>query len=441
MAKQSPIECVSSGLDIFKSKPMQTSVENGFFVEVRPLASITEGSPIEFVIKGSPESYIDLSNTHLHVQAQIVKDDGTFLNGKDNECVIFEQLAIHSLFSEVDCLLNSTIISTSSNSSYAYRSYLETLLNYDQAAKSSQLELSMFYPHSRGDFTFNKDSKSQSIELRRKRIKDSRVCDLIGKLHLDLSYSDVYMLNGVDIRLRFVRAKDQFVLNAYPIDETVTIHPYKVKILHAGLFVKKLKINPQISLSHARVLNNGGLAKYHIKRSVLKTFSAATGSMNINLDSMFANQIPSRVVVAMCDSDAFNGRYTKSAFEFKHYNISSLSFHVDGVQIPAKSFTPNFAKKAYARSFLSLYQGTNTQFDNLGPGITYDDYADGMAIWVMDLTPTPTDDECIELYKHGALSLSITLAEALPVPVNIILYSLFDSCIQIDKARNILLDW
>ena len=112
MSKQISMECVSSGLDIFKSKPMQTSVENGFFVEVRPLASITEGSPIEFVIKGSPESYIDLSNTYLHVQAQIVREDGSVLQTKDNDCVIFKQLAIHSLFSEVDCLLNSTIIST-----------------------------------------------------------------------------------------------------------------------------------------------------------------------------------------------------------------------------------------------------------------------------------------------------------------------------------------
>ena len=441
MSKQSSIECVSSGLDIFKTKPMQTSVENGFYVEVRPLASITEGSPIEFVIKGSPECYIDLANTYLNVQAQILREDGTVLNGKDNECVIFEQLAIHSLFSEVDCLLNSTIISTSSNSSYAYRSYIETLLNYDKATKTSQLELSMFYPHTTGDFTFDKNSKSPTIELRRKRIKDSRVCDMIGKLHLDLSYSDIYMLNGVDIRLRFVRAKDKFVLNAYTVDDAVPIHPYKVKILHAGLFVKKLKINPQISLSHARVLNNGGLAKYHIKRSVLKTFSAATGSMNINLDSTFANQIPSRVVVGICDSDAFNGTYSKSAYEFKHYDISSLAFFVDSVQVPTKSFSPNFSQKKYARSYFSLYSGTNTQFDNLGPGITYDDYADGMALWVMDLTPTPTDDECVELYKHGSLSLSITLAQALPVPVNIILYSIFDSCIQIDKARNILLDW
>ena len=441
MSKQVTMECVSSGLDIFKSKPVQTSVENGFFVEVRPLASISQGSPIEFVIKGSPEHYLDLSSSYLHVQAQIVRENGGALEGLDDQCVIFEQLAVHSLFSEVDCLLNSTLVSTSSNSSYAYRSYLETLLNYDQAAKSSQLELSMFYPHTSGDFTLTKNTESPGIEIRRKRIKGSRVCDLIGKVHVDLSYCDQYLLSGVDVRLRFVRSKDQFVLNACPVDDTTPIHPYKVKILHAGLFVKKLKINPQVSLSHARVLGNGGLAKYHIKRAVLKTFSAASGSLNINLDSTFANQIPSRIVVAMCDSDAFNGSYAKSAFEFKHYDVSSLTFHVDGVQIPSKAYTPNFQKSMYARSFLSLYQGTNTLFDNLGPGITYDDFSNGMAIWVQDLDPTPVDDECVQLYKHGSLSIAITLSKALPNPINIILYSIFDACIQIDKARNVLLDW
>ena len=60
---------------------------------------------------------------------------------------------------------------------------------------------------------------------------------------------------------------------------------------------------------------------------------------------------------------------------------------------------------------------------------------------MVDLTPCQTDDQCVELYKHGSLSLAITLGKPLENPVNVILYSQFDASIQIDRARNVLLDW
>ena len=439
MSKSISMECVSSGLDIFKHKPVQTSVESGYYVECRPVASLTDNSPIEFVIKGSPEHYLDLSDTHLHVQAQIVREDGSQLQPEDDGLVTFEQLAIHTLFSECDLMINNCLVTTSSNT-YAYRAYIETLLNYDKATKKSQLELSMFYPHSTGDFEFTKDNKSKTLEKRRKKVNRSKICDLIGKTHVDLSFNEQYILNGVDVRFRFVRSKDNFVLNACPGNGQEQVHPYKVKIIHAGLFVRKLKINPSIMLAHASVLEKT-TSKYHVKRVLTKTHSAARGTLNVNIDSLFSNQIPSRILVAMCDSDAFNGNYSKSAFQFKHNYISSLNFHVDGVAVPSKSFAPDFERGIYARSYFSLFQGTNKQFDINSHGITYDDYQDGFAMWCVNLSPTPTDDDCIELYKHGALSLSITLSKPLDTPVNIILYSVFDGCINIDKARNVLLDW
>ena len=435
------MECVSSGLDIFKTKPIQTSVENGYFLEVRPLSAITQNSPIEFVVKGSPEHYLDLSDTHLHIQAQIIREDGTHLKEEDDGQVIFEQLAIHSLFSTVDVSLNNVLCSTSSQN-YPYRSYIETLLNYDNATKKSQLEISGFFPHKEGDFNFKHDNNSVTLTKRRKKVDRSKVFDLLGKLHVDLSYCEQYMLNGVDVRLRLVRSKDSFVLSAYnKAGPEQPIHPYKVKIIHAGLFVRKLKINPVITLAHEKVLAQNNNARYHIKRVITKCHSVAKGSLFINLESLFSNQIPSRVVVGMVDSDAYNGSYSKSPFQFRDYSLSNLSFQVDGLMVPLKAYSPSYSSDSYVRSYFSLFQGTNTQFDNNSHGITYDIYKDGHCLYMVDLTPTPTSDACVELYKHGSLSLSITLGKPLDEPVNIILYSIFDATIQVDRGRNILLDW
>ena len=53
-------------------------------------------------------------------------------------------LFLHSLFSQVDVSLNKRLISPSTIT-YPYRVMIETLLNYGEEAKTSQLSMDMFY--------------------------------------------------------------------------------------------------------------------------------------------------------------------------------------------------------------------------------------------------------------------------------------------------------
>ena len=70
-------ECVKSELDLFTVPPTQTSVEAGQWEEVHPLTHIVESGPIEFVISGTGEEYIDLSSTLLLLKAKITNANGT----------------------------------------------------------------------------------------------------------------------------------------------------------------------------------------------------------------------------------------------------------------------------------------------------------------------------------------------------------------------------
>ena len=49
---------------------------------------------------------------------------------------------------------------------------------------------------------------------RRKYIAESRVVDMMGRLHVDLFLQDRFLLNGVSIKIRLVRSKDTFSLMA-----------------------------------------------------------------------------------------------------------------------------------------------------------------------------------------------------------------------------------
>ena len=114
--------------------PTQTSVEHGCTMDYHPVSTLTDNGPIEFNIPGSGEDYIDLTNTFLHLGVKITAADGA--NIADAAAIGPVNLLMHSLFSQVDVALNDKLVSSSTNT-YAYRAYLETLLNYGKEAKES----------------------------------------------------------------------------------------------------------------------------------------------------------------------------------------------------------------------------------------------------------------------------------------------------------------
>ena len=86
----------------------------------------------EFVVSGAGEDCIDLFNTYLFVEAQIVNIDGSNLEPDTDVGPV--DLWMHLLFSDVSVSLSEKLVSPPTNM-YPYRAYIETLLSYGPAAK------------------------------------------------------------------------------------------------------------------------------------------------------------------------------------------------------------------------------------------------------------------------------------------------------------------
>ena len=430
------MDATSSGLDLFTIPPIQSSFESGGWVENHPLATLTDQGPIEFNISGASEDYIDLVNTYLHVQCKVTKPNGGDLTDEDKACAPIN-LFLHGLFAEVDVTLNGVLVSTSTNT-YPFRSYIETLLNYNQETKDTQLALPLFY--SGGEFPYSATNSSRGLEQRRERIRNSKTVDLLGRIHSDIFAQEKYLINGVDLRLRFVRSKDAFSLLGVPLKENAGVPHYKVKILHASLFVRKTKINPTIVLAHGKGLLNTTF-KIPVKRVVTKVFSVAQGQLNVVQDNLFVNQRPTKLIIALIDSKAFNGDYESSPFEFKHHNINHLALFADAQQIPAKAFKPDFDRGMYAREYHSLFTCSGTAWRNTSNAITYKDFGNGYTMFAYDLSPSMTDGDMVEPLKTGSLRLEIGFSKPLEKPIHVLTYGQFDGMIEIDKARQVLTDF
>ncbi|GFS50058.1 uncharacterized protein F54H12.2 [Trichonephila clavipes] len=140
LLKESP-ECVKSELNLFLAPPTQTVIEKGQWVQFHPITNVADGGPIEFLIPGSGDAYLNLSQTQLHVRAKIFKSD-------------------------VDVCLNERTVS-SSNNTYPYRAIIETLLNHGYDSKTSQLTSELYYKDTAGRMNVYD-------EMIRNRMKDSK---------------------------------------------------------------------------------------------------------------------------------------------------------------------------------------------------------------------------------------------------------------------------
>ena len=64
-------ECLKSELSLFDIPPTQTTTKGSNWVQYKPISSLSDDSPIEFVIPGNGEDYLDISHTLLNVHVTL----------------------------------------------------------------------------------------------------------------------------------------------------------------------------------------------------------------------------------------------------------------------------------------------------------------------------------------------------------------------------------
>jgi len=426
-------ECAKSELDIFDVPPTQTSIEGGCWVDYNPVASISDGTPIEFNVSGTGQDYLDLANTQLCVKAKITRFNDGATDPTDHVGPV--NLFLHSLFCEVDVSLNDTLV-TSSNNTYAYRAYLETLLSYGPQAKLSQLTAALYYKdvaEHMEDANPYDDVGNAGFAARSAKTLDSAVVDMQGCLHSDLFFQGKYLPSEINMRIRLVRSRDAFCLMS-------TGAAYKVKIVDCKLQIRKVRLSPSIYLAHAKTFEKGN-AKYPIRRVVCKTFTVPRGNLDIVQESLFSGQLPTRLVIGCVDNDAFNGSYTRNPFNFKHYDLSQIKLYLDGQQQTIKPLEPSFANQLYVDAYTSLFSGTGKLQKDEGNYITREDYRGGYTLYAFDLTPDLAEEGHFNLVRNGNLRLEMKFALALPNTINVIAYAEFQNVLEIDRNRNVIFDY
>lgn len=425
-------EFMKTELDLFTTPPLQSNILKTEQIAYNPIASLDNASTIEFVSLGNGDTYRDLSSVYLRLVVKLenknIKPDTSL---KEKDVGVVNNL-LHSLFRNCTIYLNNIAISQADNN-YHYRAYIEKLLNYGSDAVNTHLETTGWYLD-----TENFDSlENKAMKKRISLFKGGARVELMGKIHADMFNQSKLLMNNVDLKIVLNKEKSSFYIMSDNNDQS------SVKILEATMYMNHVTINPNILLAHYNVLQKRN-AVYPYKRVEVKSFTLYSGNNSLSLDNIVIGQIPNLIIFTMVSSAAYNGAKNKNPFNFQHFNIQRFHLSVNGMQIPTQPIEFDYSNKSdgviSTRGYNTLFSGTGIHYYDKGHQITKDLYDSGYFMLAFDLT---ADNSYNSLYttlqNQGTVRIEGKFSESLKEPITCLVYCEFDSTLQIDRNRNILL--
>ncbi|XP_067129573.1 uncharacterized protein F54H12.2-like [Centruroides vittatus] len=427
-----PISCPCSKteLDLFSTVSTQLAIDDSKEVIVHPIADITDNrAPIEFYISGFGENYIDLHSIYLHVQAKIIKKDGTDLQLEDKVAPV--NYFLNSLFSQCSVFLNDKQVISQTN--YQYKSILEALLFYSKDAQKTFLTSALFYKDT-AQYMDSLDDNNEGLAKRFNIAKQSKLIDLIRRLHIDLSRQPKLLINNVDIRIKLERSKDNFALMA-------STDNYKIVIKNASLKINKVDVSSSVQIGIEKALQTG-LIKMPFRRTEVKVFTLSSGIQSSNISNAVIGQLPYRITIGLVPNTSFNRNVKYNPFNFKNYNLNYICLLKDNQMLPSKPFVPDFEANLYARNFLTLFEDIGCINHHKYTNISYKDYKDGYTLYSFDLTPDRSASESHKSVNQiGNISIEVKFKTALLETVNVICLLEYNNTLEIDHSRSVFLDY
>jgi hypothetical protein len=407
-------------LRIFDEILPQVVARNASFVDISPKNSLSEkNQTIEFNIAGSESDYLDLNDSILYIQYNVKAAEGAKALA-ETSVVTPVNFFMNALFKDVSLYLNDEKIE-GGQGMYPYKSTIETIFGFDRDAKFYQVKASGYEE----DSTKRKDW-----------IQKSRVAELVGPVRLDFLNQPKYLLPRINVKMIFERHHDSFALHGGGSEAS------RLTILDAKLYVRRVSVAPEVLLAHEDGLSKKN-AIYPFMKSKVVTHTISTGSLSHYCDGLFSSSLlPKFVIVAFVSSVGYNGEnLTVAPFDFKHFDVSSVGLYLDRQSVPFREvYKPNYAKdlvlKDYIRSIVHNFQHLNTNINN---GISIEQWKNNYSFFTFNLTPDFDMKQC-QMPRDGNLRLEVTFAKELASSINVIIYGMFDSQIQITKNRDIIVD-
>ena len=323
-----PAEATHTTLDLFEKQPLLITFDNAFTQKIGP-SYPPDGPMLEFEVLGDRNNFIDLQKILLEVKRKITQNNDVDLRtGEDaagTDAPYFSNNALHSLFSESTVSANGVKISNN-NGNYAHKAFIETEFSSSRTAKGTWLVCQGYYFENEPQKIDGQDDRAEDVTARKALVADSLENYFIGKPASDILTCDKHLLSGVTLRISFRRSSNDFAV----ISEADK--HYKVKIIEANLYVRKMTIADHVlSAIEKTLLKTPAVNRYN--EVLPRTFLATRGVHSWRQEDVFSKEPVRRMAIAMSSNQAYLGSNRTTHFHYQKFGLSQIVIHRNGLPI------------------------------------------------------------------------------------------------------------
>lgn len=252
--------------------------------------------------------------------------------------------AFHTIFKQLSIYVNGTL-TTEQTDTYAYKAYIETILNYGTEDEETFLQAQGYYSavdHPPSTLSDNEwtgthaDYKAMPKECRKAvdnmklmpaRTVDGKVLPLFGMPHCDLLNSGRMLIPGVDLKTRFTLNDPKFFLMRLTSSSAKPV----LKSFNMKFFACMVKVRSDIynEIARKRLKENKNVFIPTV-RSEVRTFTVQKNDTEFQATDVFTRRVPHRVVVGLVYQSAFGGHYEFNPFSFQKNHITSIKQVIEG---------------------------------------------------------------------------------------------------------------
>lgn len=380
----------------------------------------------------------------MYVRCKITDATGTI--PATGSVIAYVNNILPSLFSSCEVFANETLISDPQY--YGYRAMVETILNNNAEMAATLHAAQGFILDSNPgslDATGNDSYSKRATYARMKEI------ELAGKIYADIFSVPTLMLPGINFKIRFKRASNDFaIINPYkdpPANADGTIpaggvdkdKTYSIHLLEATLFVRRYQMLASLSLRNHQLLQKGALIKYPIRRVQVRSFYVPNGTTTFNNNTLLSGILPERIVLMLVANESVGGKLDTNPYNFEDFYLDQLEITSSNQMCKFPLIGMNFksgAEKVLKPYFFSMLGVTSAQTLDGFPMHLSTFKKKGNSLFVFDLRDA-SGAQTSQPLRSGSINISMKFRKSLEKAISVIIYSEYSASITVDKLLQV----
>lgn len=426
-------------LDFSTMPGTQSGVLNSRWTPIGLKNNFQAAGPYEFILTNNSRSYLNLKRTYLIFTFKITNSDGNIVKMETDEAKNTQVYApinniAHSIVKNFTLHINSQLAFHNS-SNYAYKSYFEHVLMYGKEIQNSTLTAAGFYH----DPVIG-DHRSPGFQQRCASIYNQDEIQVAANISIDLMNQPRVLLNGCNVKLTVYPNDSKFLIEAYNRDNNTE---FQFKITDVYALVNEFDLADGLSNALESSIIEHKIIQYPLISSQVRSFYIESGRLDAPANTLFTSKMPRRIFIGLVDSDAYNGSYDKSPFNFKPHGISDIHVDYCGMTLPGRPFALDFDRNKFMEAYIQLQETLgHSRSNSTCNSISTQMFKEGgYTIFGFELSPVAQDTSLFELVRQTNVSIRLNFREKVPVGgLYCIVYAEFDQIFSLDFMRNPIVD-